>query len=277
MKYRSEITSETDDTVIGKTYVQMTDDGPWEFSTDYHRSKTDMWFIGKPQEVLARLGITTTEARAEEFCDLIDGNINGFYYVSVASDGTDEAIKWIMGSLAAELNEKGLPFSKAAQVLPADYLRTFVSYLNTGKFERNFAKEIFAALLVAPRHGSVPGEKVPDWENAFEWEEFTARIEAGEEFPHGAPYRIETEMVPFDTETVLDQIIADPRFKAVDTSEIDSIIDGIIAANPEQAAKVAEKPAMLQWFLGQVLKASKGRAPPQVVKSKLEQRFNIVA
>jgi Asp-tRNA(Asn)/Glu-tRNA(Gln) amidotransferase B subunit len=237
MKYRHEITSETDILVIGKTFVQMTDDGPWEFASTFYRSKENLWFIGKPHEILARIGITTTPARAQEFSDLLDGHLGGFYYVAGASDGTDEAIKWIMGSLAAVLNERSLPFSKVSEVLPADYLYTFISYLKTGKFEKSFAKDVFVALLEAPRFDS------PD------------------------------HAVRLPPETVLDKVIADPRFKAVDANEIDSFIESIIAANPDQVAKVAEKPALLQWFLGQVLKASKGRAPAQVVKSKLEQRL----
>jgi Asp-tRNA(Asn)/Glu-tRNA(Gln) amidotransferase B subunit len=277
MKYRHEVISETDTMVFGKTFVQMSDDGSWDFASEFYKSKTDQWFIGKPQAVLARIGITTTPARADELADLMDGDVGGFYFVARASDGTDEAIKWIMGSLAAVLNERGLPFSKVHQVLPADYLNAFINYLTTGKFEKSFAKEIFTALIAAPVW-------VDDgiWEepsglvSLLEWDEHqvaVAAIDSRRAKGYENPVSPTAGFRRVSAEERLDEIIANPRFKAVDESEIDSIIEGIIVANPDQAAKVAEKPALLQWFLGQVLKASKGRAPPQVVKSKLEQRL----
>lgn len=49
----------------------------------------------------------------------------------------------------------------------------------------------------------------------------------------------------------------------------------MIAANAEQAAKVQENPKLLQWFVGQVMKAGKGKAPAATVQEKLKQRFGV--
>jgi len=58
-----------------------------------------------------------------------------------------------------------------------------------------------------------------------------------------------------------------------DSSEIDIIITKIIEANPEQAAKVKNEPKLIQWFVGQVMKVAKGKAPASIVLEKLQLHF----
>jgi aspartyl-tRNA(Asn)/glutamyl-tRNA(Gln) amidotransferase subunit B len=59
-----------------------------------------------------------------------------------------------------------------------------------------------------------------------------------------------------------------------DTGALDAIIDKLIAENPGQAAQVKEKPQAIGWFVGQVMKATGGKANPgvinQILKAKLE-------
>ena len=51
-----------------------------------------------------------------------------------------------------------------------------------------------------------------------------------------------------------------------DTSALEKIIDEVIAANPKQLEQYrAGKKTMLGFFVGQVMKASKGQANPQMV------------
>ena len=58
-----------------------------------------------------------------------------------------------------------------------------------------------------------------------------------------------------------------------DTGALEKIIDDLIAANPGQAESVREKPQAIGWFVGQVMKATGGKANPgtvnQLLKSKL--------
>ncbi len=59
-----------------------------------------------------------------------------------------------------------------------------------------------------------------------------------------------------------------------DTSEIDRIIDEILAANPQQLAGYrAGKEALFGFFVGQVMKASKGKANPKVVNERLKEKL----
>ena len=63
--------------------------------------------------------------------------------------------------------------------------------------------------------------------------------------------------------------------QVTDTGAIEAIIDGIIAANAAKVAEVQAKPAMLGWFVGQVMKASGGKANPQAVNDLLKAKLGI--
>jgi aspartyl-tRNA(Asn)/glutamyl-tRNA(Gln) amidotransferase subunit B len=63
--------------------------------------------------------------------------------------------------------------------------------------------------------------------------------------------------------------------QVTDTGAIEAIVDGIIAANPDKAAQAKEKPAMLGWFVGQVMKSSGGKANPQTVNELLKARLGL--
>jgi aspartyl-tRNA(Asn)/glutamyl-tRNA(Gln) amidotransferase subunit B len=61
--------------------------------------------------------------------------------------------------------------------------------------------------------------------------------------------------------------------QVTDTGAIEAMIDEIIAANPDQAAAVKDKPKTLGWFVGQVMKASGGKANPQAVNQILRSKL----
>jgi aspartyl-tRNA(Asn)/glutamyl-tRNA(Gln) amidotransferase subunit B len=58
-----------------------------------------------------------------------------------------------------------------------------------------------------------------------------------------------------------------------DTGELEKIIDDLIAANPGQAAQVKEKPQAIGWFVGQVMKATGGKANPGVINQLLRSKL----
>ncbi|NOZ32409.1 MAG: Asp-tRNA(Asn)/Glu-tRNA(Gln) amidotransferase subunit GatB [Alphaproteobacteria bacterium] len=72
------------------------------------------------------------------------------------------------------------------------------------------------------------------------------------------------------------KIVADRGMGQVtDTGAIEKIVDEIIAANPDQVAKVKDKPSMIGWFVGQVMKASRGKANPQAVNAILKEKLEV--
>ena len=58
-----------------------------------------------------------------------------------------------------------------------------------------------------------------------------------------------------------------------DTGELETLIDGLIAANPGQAQAVKEKPQAVGWFVGQVMKATGGKANPATVNALLRAKL----
>jgi aspartyl-tRNA(Asn)/glutamyl-tRNA(Gln) amidotransferase subunit B len=62
-----------------------------------------------------------------------------------------------------------------------------------------------------------------------------------------------------------------------DTGEIDSIIDEVIAANPQQLEQYrAGKETLFGFFVGQVMTASKGKANPKVVNERLKNKLQVL-
>jgi aspartyl-tRNA(Asn)/glutamyl-tRNA(Gln) amidotransferase subunit B len=62
--------------------------------------------------------------------------------------------------------------------------------------------------------------------------------------------------------------------QSTDTSALEKIIDEILAANPKQLEQYrAGKKTMLGFFVGQVMKASKGQASPQIVNELLSKKL----
>jgi aspartyl-tRNA(Asn)/glutamyl-tRNA(Gln) amidotransferase subunit B len=61
--------------------------------------------------------------------------------------------------------------------------------------------------------------------------------------------------------------------QVTDTGAIEKIVDDIIAANPDQVAQLKDKPKTMGWFVGQVMKASGGKANPQAVNDILAKKL----
>ena len=60
----------------------------------------------------------------------------------------------------------------------------------------------------------------------------------------------------------------------MDTSALEAIVDEVIAANPDKVeAYRAGKTALAGFFVGQVVRASQGKANPQVVQKLVAERL----
>ena len=60
-----------------------------------------------------------------------------------------------------------------------------------------------------------------------------------------------------------------------DTGALEKIIEDLIAANPGQASAVKEKPQAIGWFVGQVMKATGGKANPGAVNQLLKAKLGL--
>jgi aspartyl-tRNA(Asn)/glutamyl-tRNA(Gln) amidotransferase subunit B len=62
--------------------------------------------------------------------------------------------------------------------------------------------------------------------------------------------------------------------QSTDTSALEKIIDELIATNPKQVEQYrAGKKTVIGFFVGQVMKASKGQASPQIVNELLSKKL----
>lgn len=72
-----------------------------------------------------------------------------------------------------------------------------------------------------------------------------------------------------------EKIVEEKGLKQVtDTAAIEAIVDAVIANNPENVAAYRDGKVNLRgWFVGQVLKESKGKANPQIVNELLNKKL----
>ena len=63
--------------------------------------------------------------------------------------------------------------------------------------------------------------------------------------------------------------------QVTDLGAIEAAIDAIIAANPDKAAAVKERPQAIGWFVGQVMKDTGGKANPAAVNDILKAKLGL--
>jgi aspartyl-tRNA(Asn)/glutamyl-tRNA(Gln) amidotransferase subunit B len=60
-----------------------------------------------------------------------------------------------------------------------------------------------------------------------------------------------------------------------DPAAIAAMVDEIVAKNPDKVVQARSKPAVVGWFVGQVMKASGGKANPGAVNELLKRRLGL--
>jgi aspartyl-tRNA(Asn)/glutamyl-tRNA(Gln) amidotransferase subunit B len=63
--------------------------------------------------------------------------------------------------------------------------------------------------------------------------------------------------------------------QVTDLVAIEEVVEEIVAANPDKVADVKRNPKALGWFVGQVMKASGGKANPQAVNNLLARKLGL--
>jgi aspartyl-tRNA(Asn)/glutamyl-tRNA(Gln) amidotransferase subunit B len=72
------------------------------------------------------------------------------------------------------------------------------------------------------------------------------------------------------------QIVEERGLKQVtDTGAIEKAVDQIIAANPAQVEKAKQNPKLAGWFVGQVMKATGGKANPKAVNEIVTAKLGL--
>ncbi len=60
-----------------------------------------------------------------------------------------------------------------------------------------------------------------------------------------------------------------------DTGAIEAAVDQVIAANPDKVEQAKAKPTLAGWFVGQVMKATGGKANPQAVNALIKAKLGL--
>jgi len=63
--------------------------------------------------------------------------------------------------------------------------------------------------------------------------------------------------------------------QVTDTGAIEAAVDEIIAANPDQVEKAKQNPKLAGWFVGQVMKATGGKANPAMVNQLIAAKLGL--
>ena len=63
--------------------------------------------------------------------------------------------------------------------------------------------------------------------------------------------------------------------QVTDTGAIEAAVDEIIAANPAQVEKAQQNPKLAGWFVGQVMKATGGKANPKAVNEIVSAKLGL--
>ncbi|MEE2952040.1 aspartyl/glutamyl-tRNA(Asn/Gln) amidotransferase subunit B [Fulvimarina manganoxydans] len=63
--------------------------------------------------------------------------------------------------------------------------------------------------------------------------------------------------------------------QVTDTGAIEKAVDEVIAANPEKVEQAKAKPSLAGWFVGQVMKATGGKANPQAVNALVKEKLGV--
>jgi aspartyl-tRNA(Asn)/glutamyl-tRNA(Gln) amidotransferase subunit B len=63
--------------------------------------------------------------------------------------------------------------------------------------------------------------------------------------------------------------------QVTDVSALEKLVDDIVAKNPDKVGDAKTNPKAIGWFVGQVMKASGGKANPQAVNDLLKKRIGV--
>jgi len=82
--------------------------------------------------------------------------------------------------------------------------------------------------------------------------------------------------IHIETGEAPEKIVADRGMKQVsDTGAIEAAVDQIIADNPAQVEKAQSNPKLAGWFVGQVMKATGGKANPKSVNEIVQAKLGL--
>jgi aspartyl-tRNA(Asn)/glutamyl-tRNA(Gln) amidotransferase subunit B len=169
------------------------------------------------------------------------------------------------------ISEYGLSFADASQLVSsldlADYYEATAKAANNPRAASNWIRsELIRELETANKTAS---------ESPITPEELGALIRALDEERINGKQAKDVLVQMFKTGKGAEETIKELGFVQIsDTEEIEKIVDDVIANNPKQLEQYrAGKETLLGFFVGQVMKASQGKANPKIVNELLKEKL----
>lgn len=226
MEYGYELIEDKGKFSLFRTWQRKDENEEWTVKPhgEFYKSNETFWVSKNSYDILTQdLGIETTKARAVEFEAAHDSNSDVVYYLAVASQG--------------QTTDDALKL----------IMGPILAELNSRNMPMMKIGELIPASVL---NYFVACQQSNKFDKLFAKQILTEIFNT--KFVFGANFN-----------EIVDAIIDNPKFKAADNSEIVEIIKKILAENPDQVTKAKENEKLVQWFVGQVMKASKGKANPQ--------------
>jgi aspartyl-tRNA(Asn)/glutamyl-tRNA(Gln) amidotransferase subunit B len=159
------------------------------------------------------------------------------YYEAMVGDGAEPkaAARWLINEVLGRLNREGLSIEDSPVSAAAN--GALLHFVAEGKISGKIAKDLLDAI----------------------WRENSAAA--------GAKISARADVAAYIDRHGLEQVS--------DAAEIEAIVARVLAANPDKVAAAKTKPAMLGWFVGQVMQATGGKANPRAVNALLKDKLGI--
>jgi aspartyl-tRNA(Asn)/glutamyl-tRNA(Gln) amidotransferase subunit B len=168
------------------------------------------------------------------------------------------AANWIMGDLSARLNSESKTIADCP--VSAEKFGFVLACIKEGKINNNGGKKLLDRLWSEPLSGSlVVNGTLPALTGVA-----SGTVEANAANPKES----------------INQLIVELGLEQIsDSGAIEALVTGVLANNQAQvdnyrSADDTKRPKMLGFFVGQIMKASKGQANPQQVNEILLKKLN---
>ncbi len=159
------------------------------------------------------------------------------YFEAMLAAGAEPsaAAKWLINEVLGRLNKEGLQIADLP--LSAEVNGAIVQCVADGTISGKIAKDVFDGIW---KLNTVPGGKTVSTRG---------------------------DVKAYIAQHGLEQV--------TDAGALESAVAQVLAANPERAATVKTKPALLGWFVGQVMSATGGKANPRTVNQLLREKLGL--
>lgn len=199
--------------------------------SDYVKLVEPLWFWGNALDRMKHVGVETSPERAGEFEQAIDSDPSrGYYYLSHAV---------MCGGGIDGVGDETLKWIMGA----------LAAELNTRKMQFSEISRLMPSWVLGVFCRMILEGKI---DRTFTKQIFAELVKMSFDMSENPTEKIEA-------------LVADPRFKAVDESALDGVLDKIIAENPDQFEQAKANPKLIQWFVGQTMKATGGKAKAPAV------------